>query len=163
MHKILVKHKVFTTSEILDVRRSERITQKGGTLLYSIITMRYTFWATDGSSVISEVVGEGMDSGDKASNKAMAIAHKYCLLQAFCTPTEEQKDPDFETQPQSEPKAIDKCLAKIAEFNDLDLYKAYLLKFRVEIEKGFKDSPVDFNKAVDAMDNKLDELGDYNG
>ena len=43
------------------------------------------------------VVGEGMDSGDKAANKAMAIAHKYALLQTFCIPTEEQKDPDAET------------------------------------------------------------------
>jgi len=31
-------------------------------------------------------------------------AHKYCLLQAFCIPTDEQKDPDYQThdvQPKS--------------------------------------------------------------
>ena len=38
-----------------------------------------------------------MDSGDKASNKAMAIAHKYALLQLLTIPTEDEKDPDAES------------------------------------------------------------------
>lgn len=38
-----------------------------------------------------------MDSGDKASNKAMAIAYKYALFQVFCIPTEEMTDPDGES------------------------------------------------------------------
>jgi len=35
-----------------------------------------------------------MDSGDKASNKAMSIAYKYACFQAFCIPIE--ADPDAE-------------------------------------------------------------------
>ncbi len=42
-----------------------------------------------------------MDSGDKATNKAMAIAMKYALFQVFCIPTDEMKDPDSETPEQS--------------------------------------------------------------
>jgi hypothetical protein len=38
-----------------------------------------------------------MDSGDKSSNKAMSVAHKYALLQAFCIPTKDIDDPDAET------------------------------------------------------------------
>jgi ribosomal 50S subunit-associated protein YjgA (DUF615 family) len=38
-----------------------------------------------------------MDSGDKASNKAMAVGHKYALLQLFAIPTEEQKDPEYDS------------------------------------------------------------------
>jgi hypothetical protein len=38
-----------------------------------------------------------MDSGDKAANKAMSVAHKYALLQALCIPTEEMADPDRES------------------------------------------------------------------
>ena len=38
-----------------------------------------------------------MDSGDKATNKAMAIAFKYACFQVFCIPTEEMKDPDAES------------------------------------------------------------------
>lgn len=30
-----------------------------------------------------------MDSGDKATNKAMSIAYKYAAFQAFCIPTED--------------------------------------------------------------------------
>ena len=45
-----------------------------------------------------------MDSGDKASNKAMAIAFKYACFQVFCIPTEEMKDPDAETPEPSAPK-----------------------------------------------------------
>ena len=43
------------------------------------------------------VVGEGMDSGDKASNKAMSVALKYACFQLFMIPTEEMVDPDAET------------------------------------------------------------------
>ena len=37
-----------------------------------------------------------MDSGDKATNKAMSIAYKYACFQVFCIPTEEMMDPDAE-------------------------------------------------------------------
>ena len=40
---------------------------------------------------------EGMDSGDKATNKAMSIAFKYACFQVFCIPTEEMQDPDADT------------------------------------------------------------------
>ena len=45
-----------------------------------------------------------MDSGDKATNKAMAIAMKYALFQVFCIPTEEMKDPNGETPDESRKK-----------------------------------------------------------
>ena len=44
-----------------------------------------------------------MDSGDKATNKAMAIAFKYACFQIFCIPTEEMKDPDSDSH-QIKPK-----------------------------------------------------------
>ena len=47
------------------------------------------------------VQGEGMDSGDKSSNKAMSVAFKYACFQVFCIPTEEMKDPDADTPPES--------------------------------------------------------------
>ncbi len=64
--------------------------------------MKYTFYAEDGSHIEAVVVGEGMDSGDKATNKAMSAAFKYACFQVFCIPTEEMKDPDAETPPASE-------------------------------------------------------------
>lgn len=99
----LIKHKLFVVPEIMEQKREERHTAKGGNLIYSICTVKYTFYAEDGSSVSATVIGEGMDSGDKATNKAMSIAFKYACFQVFCIPTEEMKDPDAETPPPSKP------------------------------------------------------------
>ena len=92
----LVKYKVFVVPQILEQSREERKTAKGGNLIYSICKIKYTFYAEDGSYIEAITVGEGMDSGDKATNKAMAIAFKYACFQVFCIPTEEMKDPDAE-------------------------------------------------------------------
>ena len=111
LQPILAKHKVFVVPEVLEQTREERVTGKGTTLLYSLMKIKYTFYAEDGTSIYAVVIGEGMDSGDKASNKAMAIALKYAFFQVFCIPTEEMKDPDAETPEPSEPvkPAIPKC------------------------------------------------------
>ena len=96
---------LFLVPEVLDHRREERETEnnyngqvKKSILKYSILTIKYTMYAPDGSNVSCVVVGEGMDSGDKASNKAMSIAMKYAAFQLFMIPTEETAvDPDAET------------------------------------------------------------------
>lgn len=93
----LVKYKLFIVPEILEQSREERQTTKGGTLIYSICKVKYTFYAEDGSNISAVVIGEGMDSGDKATNKAMSIAFKYACFQVFCIPTEEMVDPDKES------------------------------------------------------------------
>lgn len=99
----LVKHGVFVSPEILESTREERVSKQGSNLIYSVCKIKYTFFATDGTSVSATVIGEGMDSGDKATNKAMSIAFKYACFQVFCIPTEEMKDPDSETPPASVP------------------------------------------------------------
>lgn len=103
MNPVMRKYGLFLTPEVLDHKREERQTASGGRLIYSILTMRYTMYAPDGSSISSVVIGEGMDSGDKASNKAMSVAMKYAMFQLFCIPTEEFVDPDSETPPESKP------------------------------------------------------------
>lgn len=102
---LLAKYRVFLVPEVLEQQRQERITKDGKTLLYSILRMKYTFCAEDGSRVSAVVIGEGMDSGDKASNKAMAVAMKYVMFQVFCIPTEEMPDPDEDTPPEPKPKS----------------------------------------------------------
>ena len=92
----LIKYGVFVVPEILEQTREERVNAKGTTLIYSICKIKYTFYAEDGSSVCATVIGEGMDTGDKATNKAMSIAFKYACFQVFCIPTEEMVDPDAE-------------------------------------------------------------------
>ena len=117
----MLKNNIFVVPEVLEQTREERQTAKGGTLIYSILKMKFTFFADDGSNISAVVIGEGMDSGDKASNKAMSIAFKYACFQVFCIPTEEMKDPDaecHEVKPKvkpTTPKADDIANAKIGQ------------------------------------------------
>jgi hypothetical protein len=97
LQPLLVKHRVFIVPETLEQLREEKTSKAGATLIYSICKIKYTFYAEDGSNIVAVAVGEGMDSGDKATNKAMAIAFKYACFQVFCIPTEEIKDPDGDT------------------------------------------------------------------
>lgn len=103
---VLQKHRLFMVPDVLEQRREERTTKNGGNLIYTILKVRYTVFADDGSNVSVVVVGEGMDSADKSSNKAIAAAMKYAIFQLFCIPTEEManNDPDRETPPDSQPK-----------------------------------------------------------
>lgn len=97
LHGLMSKHGIITMPEVLSERGEERQTRNGATLIYRILTIRYNFIAEDGSSVSCVTIGEGMDSGDKASNKAMSVAHKYALLQCFMIPTDDIADPDAES------------------------------------------------------------------
>lgn len=96
LNPAMIKHKVFVTPTIIDQKREERHTAKGGLLIYSICTICFRFYTTDGSYVEATTIGEGMDSGDKATNKAMSVAFKYACFQTFCIPTEEMAEPDTE-------------------------------------------------------------------
>lgn len=93
----LIKHHIFVVPEVLEQKREERSSSKGGVLIYSIVTMKFRFFTTDGSCVEAVTIGEGMDSGDKATNKAMSIAFKYACFQVFCIPTDEMIEADAET------------------------------------------------------------------
>lgn len=97
LHEHLGKHGVFTVPTVLEERTEEKTTKSGTVLIYRVLKVGYQFFAEDGSNVRAVVIGEGMDSGDKASNKAMAVAHKYALMQVFAIPTEESKDPENES------------------------------------------------------------------
>ena len=122
LQPVMVQHGLFVVPEIIDQKREERQTNRGGNLIYSVCTVRYTFYAKDGSSVQCVVVGEGMDSGDKATNKAMSIAFKYACFQVFCIPTEEMKDPDAEVHevtPKSKHTENPKIAAATAKANEV--------------------------------------------
>lgn len=84
----LIKYGVFFTPNVLEHTREERASRSGGHLIYTILKVEYSFYADDGSSFKTIVIGEAMDSGDKSANKAMSAALKYALLQVFCVPTE---------------------------------------------------------------------------
>ena len=96
LNPVMAKLGLFICPEVLEQTREERTNAKGTTLLYSILKVRFTMYAPDGSNVSCVVIGEGMDTGDKASNKAMSVALKYACFQLLMIPTEEMIDPDAE-------------------------------------------------------------------
>ena len=97
LNPAMVKHKVFVTPTVLESQREERVGKNGTNMVYSVLTVKYTFYTDDGSSVDCVVVGEAMDRSDKSTNKAMAAAFKYACFQTFCIPTEEMIDSETES------------------------------------------------------------------
>lgn len=97
LNPVMSKYGLFIVPEVIDERREERTNKGGTTLLYSILKIRFTMYAPDGSNVSSVIIGEGMDTGDKATNKALSIALKYAAFQIFMIPTEDVIDPDAES------------------------------------------------------------------
>lgn len=77
---------------------TERETSKGGVLFYVVVEAEFDFVSSsDGSKHTIKTYGEAMDSGDKATNKAMSAAYKYAAMQTFCIPTEGDNDADAHT------------------------------------------------------------------
>lgn len=73
----------------------ERQSKSGGTLFYVTVEVEFDFVAVeDGSKHTVKTFGEAMDSGDKATNKAMSAAYKYACFQAFAIPIEGTPDAD---------------------------------------------------------------------
>lgn len=112
LHGLFAKHKVIIIPECVERIETERMSKSGGALFYTKERVKFTFYAEDGSSVSAIIDGEGMDSGDKGTAKAISIALKYCLMQMFLIPTEETKDPDAETH-EVKVKELDNFLREI--------------------------------------------------
>ena len=95
----------------------ERTSKSGGALFYITVRGDFDFVSTeDGSIHTVTTYGEAMDSGDKATNKAMSIAYKYAAFQAFCIPTEETAiDADAEVH-HLKPADADQILAEFTQY-----------------------------------------------
>jgi hypothetical protein len=74
---------------VLSCSRETVVNAKGTTLFYVTVDVEYDLIGVgDGSKHTARILGEAMDSGDKATNKAMSAAYKYFALQTFCIPVE---------------------------------------------------------------------------
>lgn len=107
LNPAMVKHHVFVTPTVIDSHREER-QGKSQTMVYSILTVKYTFYTDDGSSIECVVLGEAMDRSDKSTNKAMSAAFKYACFQTFCIPTEEMINSESESLEMPPKKSVEK-------------------------------------------------------
>lgn len=102
LYPALTKHEVFMTprctSYTQELKNVVRSSGKEGVDKHVSLLMEYDFYAEDGSKVtIGPVPAEGLDSGDKATNKALSAGLKYALIQTFSVPTEDMAEADLET------------------------------------------------------------------
>jgi len=135
----------------------ERQTRNGGALFYVTIAAEYDIVsAVDGSMHTASAYGEAMDSGDKATNKAMSAAYKYMAMQLFCIPTEGDNDADstshevkasYAPQKQSAPVPNNrvKPQAPSADLVDLPEFAAAVKRLR-ETERTTSGDPPKFTQ-----------------
>jgi hypothetical protein len=95
---------------------TERTTKNGGVLFYVVLDVQFDLVsAEDGSIHTVAVVGEAMDSGDKATNKAMSAAYKYACMEVFCIPTEGDNDADAKTHEVAAKPVSEDCWIALAD------------------------------------------------
>lgn len=97
---VVSKHGLCILPRVLSRSATERATKNGGVMSYVVTDMEFDLvCAEDDSMHTIRIVGEAMDSADKATNKAMSAAMKYACLMAFQIPTEGDNDADATTPP----------------------------------------------------------------
>ncbi len=94
----LARAKLCVLPRVASREVTERTTKNGSALFYVVCGVDFDFVsAEDGSKHTVSVLGEAMDSADKATNKAMSAAYKYAAMMTFCIPTEGDHDTDAQS------------------------------------------------------------------
>jgi hypothetical protein len=107
----------------------ERTSKSGGALFYVTVEAEFDLVSSeDGTKHTARTFGEAMDSGDKATNKAMSAAYKYMAFQTFAIPTEGDNDADNHTheivKTQVSAATVNALLADIEACTNEDQLKA---------------------------------------
>lgn len=138
LHQHFAENNVFVIPEVISTEMTiQDITSEYNgnvTVKHSyscVVTMKFHFFADDGSSVTATGVGHAIDNSDKATNKAQSSAFKYCLMQTFLIPTSDEKDVETQNNPvvKNTPKQINLTSAKMIEImstNDIEKAKKVL-------------------------------------
>lgn len=111
---LLAEHGLCILPRVLSRHCDERQSKQGGALFYVVVEAEFDFVsAEDGTKHTVKTFGEAMDSGDKATNKAMSAAYKYAAFQAFSIPTESDNDADAHTHEVAAKKISDAELKRM--------------------------------------------------
>lgn len=100
---VMAQQGVICVPRVVERERELLDSKSGGKMASVRLLVEHTFYALDGSSVVCTTLGEAMDSGDKASNKAMSAALKYALTETLLIPTYEVDRDTEEQSPQIGP------------------------------------------------------------
>jgi hypothetical protein len=127
---LLATHGLCILPRMLTRACEERMSKSGGNLFYVTVEAEFDLVAAeDGSKHTIRTFGEAMDSGDKATNKAMSAAYKYAAMQAFSIPTEGDNDTEnytHEVMPKSKANhnAMQDHITAISESTTLEELQA---------------------------------------
>jgi hypothetical protein len=171
-NKVFSEIGIFCIPEVLEDKEIFGTTKNGTQYKEVLLKMKYTFYASDGSSVSATVKGEARDYGDKATNKALSAAMKYALMQVFCITTKDNADSDKETAQPEPPKVltdsekiatIPATLAKIKTLNQLNTFYARCkdlivgigLHEKVKINEAFDVKAKEFGALWSGSQNKF--------
>ena len=95
---LLAEHGLVIIPRVIERECAERESKSGSKLFYVTVHAEFDFVSSaDGSKHTAATYGEAMDSGDKATNKAMSAAYKYAAFMTFAIPTEGDNDADATT------------------------------------------------------------------
>lgn len=99
---VLQKYGIVVLFEVLEESHEQIAIGSNRTMMGWVrLKVKYRFKAPDLSEDYCIVVSESMDSGDKATAKAMSVAYRTMFLQALCLPTDEP-DPDESSHERSD-------------------------------------------------------------
>jgi hypothetical protein len=83
LHPLLGQHGVFIAPDVVERQYEERVSAKGTVGHCAHLHVRFRVYGPEGDSIQISTWGEGLDYGDKATNKAMTAAFKYALFELF--------------------------------------------------------------------------------
>lgn len=167
---LLVEHEITIVPNFIS-RECEARSTKNGTNSYNVtVKAEFTFLTTDGSKIVVSNYGEAMDSGDKATNKAMSAAYKYACIQLFAIPTEGNNDTESIDPPDTVSVSVNEkipasmknaFLNQIQTATDVEqlalIYKAVQSKYPQDLPE-FKIILSSRRKEIAAMNAPCDEM-----
>ena len=104
LNPLLSKHGVYLQLvDLVPTFMDAGTTKSGNTQVRCVVVGKVRFVSHDGSYTEASLVGEGVDTGDKAMMKAQANGLKYVLWYTFCVPTDEKKDSEAFEDPDTGP------------------------------------------------------------
>lgn len=118
----LQKFGVIVFPEVIDYQYDTVEIGKNRTAMGHVkVKVSYTFIGAGGDALKTTVAAEAMDSGDKATAKAMSVAFRTALLQTLALPTDEP-DPDASSYERSSKQYLDASpiLAELQTVENLD-------------------------------------------
>jgi hypothetical protein len=149
---LLAKYRIICVPTVLERIETERTTSSNKILFVVDLLIEFRFQGRDDDGVIARVWGQGTDSGDKATQKAVTSALKSMLTVLFCI-TDAGDDAELhnvdDSQPSNRPAAVARVTRLRQAVMDQDL-----IDWVREQNLGWPWT----DKACDAIDAKLAEI-----